>query len=131
MAAQQGKYLGRMFRTGGEALIGDVDAPHFNFHNKGVMAYVGDSNAAVQVQPAGILMLGEGKVSNYAFYRSLYGEEETIKVLGWNGFALWRYTYFSSMFASRSQWAVGMDWARAALFGRAAASSTQGTLLHA
>jgi len=127
VAAQQGKYLGRMFRRGSESEITDAEAAPFVFKDKGKMAYIGESKAAAEIQPAGVLRLGSGKVSDYTFWRSLYGDQEDIRFLGWAGFAIWRYTYFSTMFSLRNQYAVGMDWSRSALFGRPATSSIVGT----
>jgi NADH:ubiquinone reductase (non-electrogenic) len=128
VAMQQGKYLGRVFRRGEESMIASVDATPFLFKDKGKMAYVGDSQAVAEVLPAGVLRLGGGKMSDFAFWRSLYGETEDVKVFGGAGFALWRYTYFNSMFARRNQFGVTMDWSRVALFGRPASSSSQGTV---
>jgi len=127
VAAQQGKYLGRMFRRGSESMIADAECAPFDFKDKGKMAYIGDSKAAAEVQPAGVLRLGDGKMSNYTFWRSLYGDQDDVRFLGWTGFAVWRYTYFSTMFSTRNQYAVGMDWSRSALFGRPATSSVVGT----
>lgn len=127
VAMQQGKYLGRMFRKDAKTSLADPAAPHFTFHNKGTMAYIGDAKAAAEIQPSGILRLGKGKLSDYHFWRSLYGEDDEIKVQGWSAFAIWRHTYWSSMFSSRGQWGVAMDWTRASLFGRPASSSAQGT----
>jgi NADH:ubiquinone reductase (non-electrogenic) len=128
VAMQQGKYLGRMFRRGGESTIASPDAALFVFKDKGKMAYIGDSQAVAEVLPAGVLRLGNGKMSDFAFWRSLYGETEDVKVHGWTGFALWRYTYFNCMFSRRNQYGVSMDWSRTALFGRPASSSSQGTV---
>mmetsp|Transcript_1569 Transcript_1569/g.2684 ORF Transcript_1569/g.2684 Transcript_1569/m.2684 type:complete len:510 (+) Transcript_1569:67-1596(+) len=128
VAAQQGKYLGRMFRRGEEETIASESAAPFVFKDKGKMAYIGEAKAAAEVQPAGVLRLGKGKMSDYAFWRSLYGDAEDVKFLGLTGFAIWRYTYFSTMFSGRNQLAVTMDWSRAALFGRPASSSAQGTV---
>jgi len=127
VAAQQGKYLGRMFRRGSESMITDAEAAPFVFKDKGKMAYIGESKAAAEIQPAGVLRLGNGKMSDYSFWRSLYGEQDDVRFLGWTGFAVWRYTYFSTMFSTRNQYAVGMDWSRSALFGRPATSSVVGT----
>mmetsp|Transcript_78385 Transcript_78385/g.142702 ORF Transcript_78385/g.142702 Transcript_78385/m.142702 type:complete len:512 (+) Transcript_78385:65-1600(+) len=131
VAAQQGKYLGRLFRRGNEDMIASESAVPFAFNDKGKMAYIGEAKAAAEVQPAGVLRLGKGKMADYAFWRSLYGDAEDIRFLGFTGFAIWRYTYFSSMFSGRNQLAVSMDWSRAALFGRPASSSAQGTVISA
>lgn len=128
VASQQGKYLGRMFQRGGESTIASQDAGPFVFKDKGKMAYIGESKAAAEILPAGVLRLGNGKMCDYAFWRSLYGDYEDVKVLGWPAFAIWRYTYFSSMFSGRNQLAITTDWCRAAIFGRPASSSSQGTV---
>jgi len=129
VAAQQGKYLGRMFRKGNESQISDAHGTPFKYMHMGSMAYIGEAKAAAEIQPAGVLRLGNGKMSDYAFWRSLYGETDDVRVVGLPGFAIWRFTYFAKMYSMRGQYAVGMDWARAALFGRPAASSAQGTVL--
>jgi NADH:ubiquinone reductase (non-electrogenic) len=128
VAMQQGKYLGRLFRKGEESAISSADASPFVFKDKGKMAYIGDSKAVAEVLPAGVLRLGSGKMSDFAFWRSLYGETEDVKLLGLSGFALWRYTYFNCMFSGRNQFGTTMDWSRVALFGRPACSSAQGTM---
>jgi NADH:ubiquinone reductase (non-electrogenic) len=128
VALQQGKYLGRMFRRGQENEIASGEAAPFIFKDKGKMAYIGDSKAVAEVLPAGVLRLGSSKMSYYRFWRSLYGDAEDVKILGWTGFALWRYTYFNCMFSGRNQFGAGMDWSRIALFGRPACSSSQGTV---
>lgn len=128
VAMQQGKYLGRLFRRGEESTLSAPDAEHFNFRDKGKMAYVGNSTAVTEVQPANVLRLGKGKMSDYVFWKALYGQEDDVRIVGWTGFAIWRYTYISTMFSYRNQFNVAMDWARAALFGRPAASSSQGTV---
>jgi len=128
VAMQQGKYMGRMFRRGQEDQVSSPDATPFLFQDKGKMAYIGDSKAVAEVNPAGVLRLGGGKISDYKFWRSLYGDAEDVKILGWSGFALWRYTYFNSMFSGRNQFGTSMDWSRVAIFGRPACSSVQGTV---
>jgi NADH dehydrogenase FAD-containing subunit len=92
------------------------------------MAYIGDASAVTEIQPANVLRLRKGKMSNYAYWKALYGEEEDVKITGFPGFAIWRYTYLSSMFGYRNQFNVLMDWSRTAMFGRPAASSAQGTV---
>jgi NADH:ubiquinone reductase (non-electrogenic) len=130
VAMQQGKYLGRLFQRGLASSIASADAAPFKFKDKGKMAYIGDSKAVAEVLPAGVLRLGSGKMADFAFWRSLYGEDEDVQILGWTGFALWRYTYFNCMFSGRNQYGVTMDWSRVALFGRPACSSSQGTVAH-
>jgi NADH:ubiquinone reductase (non-electrogenic) len=128
VAMQQGKYLGRMFRRDCESALSAADTEPFNFRDKGKMAYVGNSTAVTEVQPANVLRLGKDKMSDYVFWKSLYGQEDDVKIVGWTGFAVWRYTYVSTMFSYRNQFNVGSDWIRAWLFGRPAASSSQGTV---
>jgi NADH:ubiquinone reductase (non-electrogenic) len=128
VAMQQGKYLGRMFRRGAESTLSASDTAPFEFKDKGKMAYIGDTSAVAEIQPANVLRLRKGKMSNYAYWKALYGEEDDVKIKGFPGFAIWRYTYLSAMFGYRNQFNVFMDWSRAALFGRPAASSSQGTV---
>jgi len=128
VAMQQGKYLGRMFRRDCESMLSAPDTDPFNFRDKGKMAYVGNSTAVTEIQPANVLRLGKGKMSDYVYWKSLYGQEDEVKILGWSGFAIWRYTYVSTMFSYRGQFTVGMEWARAAMFGRPATSSSLGTV---
>jgi NADH:ubiquinone reductase (non-electrogenic) len=127
VATQQGKYLGRMFRYGNDSLITDDTAPPFTYHHQGTMAYVGDSAAATELFPAGMLKLGQGSISDHLWWRSLYGEVDHFRVMGFAGFAVWRSVYFSKMFSSRGRWCVGSDWLRTTFYGRPASSSAQGT----
>merc|ERR1712224_98150 len=117
-----------MFRRGNESTMSASDAEPFNFRDKGKMAFVGNASAVTEIQPANVLRLKKGKMSNYAYWKALYGDEDDVRITGFAGFAIWRYTYFSSMFGYRNQFNVLMDWSRAAMFGRPAASSAQGTI---
>lgn len=127
VAAQQGKYLGRMFREGGEGLIADESAPSFNYCHQGTMAYIGDSKAATQLYPNGMIRLGQSALTDHLWWRSLYGDVDHVRVMGLAGFAVWRSVYFSKMYSSRVRWCVASDWLRTSMFGRPAASSAQGT----
>merc|ERR1719506_3562161 len=109
-------------------MISATDTAPFNFRDKGKMAYVGDNKAVTEIKPANVFRLGRGKMSDYMFWKALYGDEDDLEILGWTGFAIWRYTYVSSMFSYRNQFNVFMDWATAAMFGRPASSSSQGTV---
>jgi NADH:ubiquinone reductase (non-electrogenic) len=127
VAGQQGKYLGRIFRYGNESLIADDTAPPFKYNHQGTMAYTGDSAAATELNPEGIMKLGKGTISDHLWWRSLYGEVDHIRVMGFVGFAVWRSVYFSKMFSSRGRWCVASDWLRTTFYGRPASSSAQGT----
>jgi len=127
VAAAQGKYLGRMFRDGNQNQITEESAEGFEYKHQGSMAYVGDSKAVAEVYPKGVLRLGTSSVTDHFFWRSLYGESDHARVLGFAGFTVWRSTYFSKMYSVRCRWCVGSDWMRTTFFGRPAASSAQGT----
>lgn len=129
VAAQQGKYLGRLFRAGMEDKIRDAEAPPFSYLHQGTMAYIGDSQAATELFPNGLIKLGRSSITDHMWWRSLYGDSDHIRVMGVAGFAVWRSVYFSKMYSARSRWCVASDWIRTTLFGRPAASSVQGTLL--
>jgi len=127
VAYQQGKYLGRMFRFGCEASIADAQAAAFEYNHQGSMAYVGDGKAAAEVDPNSIAKkLGSSPITNRFFWRSLYGDESHVKLMGAAGFALWRSVYFSKLMSARTRFCVASDWLRTSLFGRPAASSVQG-----
>lgn len=127
VAAQQGKYLGRMFRSGQQDQIIDENARSFDYQHQGSMAYVGDSKAVAEVYPKGLLRLGTSSVTDHLFWRSLYGETDHARVLGFAGFTIWRSTYFSKMYSVRCRFCVMSDWMRTSIFGRPASSSSQGT----
>mmetsp|Transcript_85455 Transcript_85455/g.151104 ORF Transcript_85455/g.151104 Transcript_85455/m.151104 type:complete len:507 (-) Transcript_85455:168-1688(-) len=127
VAYQQGKYLGRMFRLGKAHLISDPEAPGFQYLHQGTMAYIGDGQAAAEIDPNAFIKLGRSSVTDHLWWRSLYGEVDQLRVMGPAGFAIWRSTYFSKLFSGRNRWSVASDWARTSMFGRPAASSAQGT----
>eukprot|EP00446_Apocalathium_sp_SHHI-4_P040719 CAMPEP_0177336884 /NCGR_PEP_ID=MMETSP0368-20130122/24024_1 /TAXON_ID=447022 ORGANISM="Scrippsiella hangoei-like, Strain SHHI-4" /NCGR_SAMPLE_ID=MMETSP0368 /ASSEMBLY_ACC=CAM_ASM_000363 /LENGTH=511 /DNA_ID=CAMNT_0018797767 /DNA_START=75 /DNA_END=1610 /DNA_ORIENTATION=- len=128
VAAQQGKYLGRMFRFSNELMITDPEAAPFSYAHQGTMAYIGDSQAATEVFPNGLIKLGQSSITDHLWWRSLYGDVDHVRVMGVAGFAVWRSVYFSKMYSMRSRFSVGLDWSRTALFGRPSAAPTQGTL---
>lgn len=125
VASQSGTYLGRLLADGydfdvdgppmlrrgaaGEKtlrhLLSNLDessrglAPPFSFLNLGLLAYVGKSEALVQIALGG-------------------GDEKKIKSAGRAGFALWRSVYLSKQFGLRNRILVAIDWAKARLFGR-------------
>ncbi len=126
VASQAGTYLGRLLADGydfdidggapelrpgapGERtlrhLLSNLDAsskgkaPPFDFLNLGILAYVGKSEALVQIALGG-------------------GDEKKIKSAGRAGFALWRSVYLSKQFGLRNRLLVAIDWAKARLFGR-------------
>jgi len=127
VAYQQGKYLGRMFRTGRSHQITDPEAPPFEYAHQGSMAYVGKNEAAAELNPNAMIKLGRSSITDHMWWRSLYGECNEIRVMGWAGFAIWRSVYFSKLFSARNRWSVASDWGRTAIFGRPASSSAQGT----
>eukprot|EP00929_Paragymnodinium_shiwhaense_P030538 TRINITY_DN1728_c1_g1_i3.p1 TRINITY_DN1728_c1_g1~~TRINITY_DN1728_c1_g1_i3.p1 ORF type:complete len:512 (+),score=142.96 TRINITY_DN1728_c1_g1_i3:101-1636(+) len=131
VAAQQGKFLGRMFRHGVNDNITNEDAPAFHYHHQGTMAYIGDNEGAAELFPKGLLKLGTNSVTDHFVWRSLYGDVDHAQFLGLAGFAVWRSVYFNKMYSRRGCWSVGSDWTRTFLFGRPAASSAQGTAAHA
>lgn len=131
VAYQQGKYLGRMFRLGSQHLIGDPEAPRFEYNHQGSMAYIGDGEGAAEIDPNSIIKLGRSSITDHIWWRSLYGEETNVRVTGMVGFAIWRSVYFSKLFSSRNRWSVASDWMKTSLYGRPAASSVQGTALAA
>lgn len=125
VASQAGTYLGRLFADGYDF---DVDgppklapgalgertlrhqlsavnektaglAPPFNFLNLGILAYVGRSEALVQIAVGG-------------------GDNKKVKGAGQAGFALWRSVYLSKQYSLRNRILVAVDWAKARAFGR-------------
>jgi NADH:ubiquinone reductase (non-electrogenic) len=127
VAYQQGKYLGRIFRYGSNHLIGDAEAPGFQYNHQGSMAYIGGGEGAAEIDPNSLIKLGRSSVTDHLWWRSLYGEADNLRVMGPAGFAIWRSTYFSKLFSSRNRWSVASDWSRTTLYGRPTASSAQGT----
>mmetsp|Transcript_75121 Transcript_75121/g.210749 ORF Transcript_75121/g.210749 Transcript_75121/m.210749 type:complete len:504 (+) Transcript_75121:83-1594(+) len=127
VAYQQGKYLGRMFRLGSEDRIADPAAEAFAYTHQGTMAYIGQGEAAAELDPNAIIKLGRSSITDHLWWRSLYGEEDHLRVMGFAGFTIWRSVYFSRLFSTRNRWSVASDWMRTAMFGRPAASSAQGT----
>jgi len=127
VAAQQGKYLGRIFRAGREADIIDVETEPFKYNHQGTMAYIGDGEAATELFPNGLIKLGRSSVTDHMWWRSLYGDVDHIRVMGVAGFAVWRSVYFSKMYSMRGRWCVASDWCSTSIFGRPAAAPIQGT----
>merc|ERR1719150_2620818 len=120
-----------MFRYGSTHLISDPEAPPFEDNNQGSMAYVGKGEAAAELNPNAIIKLGRSSITDHMWWRSLYGECDSLRIMGWAGFAIWRSVYFSKLFSARNRWSVASDWARTAMFGRPASSSAQGTNVQA
>lgn len=79
--------------------------PHLSFLtlplqlNLGILAYVGKSEALVQIAVGG-------------------GDEKKVKSAGQAGFALWRSVYLSKQYGLRNRILVAVDWAKARVFGR-------------
>lgn len=122
VAAQQGKYLGRMFRLGSQELITDAEAPGFKYNHQGSMAYIGESQGATQMDPNSIFKLGNSKITDHMFWRALYGDSEELRLMGPMGFAVWRSVYFSKLYSDRGRFSVASDWIATYLFGRNVAS---------
>mmetsp|Transcript_38110 Transcript_38110/g.81214 ORF Transcript_38110/g.81214 Transcript_38110/m.81214 type:complete len:576 (-) Transcript_38110:298-2025(-) len=122
VASQAGTYLGRLladgYRTdldvpelpedapGASTLrynlrrFGDKgQAPPFTFLNLGILAYVGKSEALVQIAVGG-------------------SGDKKVKSAGQAGFALWRSVYLSKQYGLRNRILVAVDWAKARAFGR-------------
>jgi len=128
VAYQQGKYLGRMFRLGCQHLISDPEAEPFKYNHQGTMAYIGQGEAATEINPNSVFKLGRSSITDHMWWRSLYGDCDQLRIMGFAGFAIWRSVYFSKLFSTRNRWSVASDWIRTAAFGRPASSSAQGTL---
>lgn len=73
-------------------------APPFRFLNLGILAYVGGSEALVQVDVG--------------------GQGAKLKNAGRIGFALWRSVYLSKQYGVRNRMLVAVDWLKARVFGR-------------
>lgn len=127
VAYQQGKYLGRQFRLGGQHLIDSPETPAFEYNHQGTMAYIGKGEAATEINPNAMIKLGRSSITDHFWWRSLYGDVDQLRVMGPVGFAIWRSTYFCKLLSNRNRWSVASDWMRNAAFGRPAASSAQGT----
>jgi len=127
VAAQQGKYMGRMFRLGKQHLISDPEAAPFEYHHQGTMAYIGDNSAATELNPNAMIKLGRSSITDHMWWRSLYGDNQQLRVMGPVGFAIWRSVYFSKIFSARNRFTVSADWLRSMIFGRPVASPVQTT----
>ena len=75
-------------------------APAFTFLNLGILAYVGKSEALVQIAVGGDT------------------SDRKVKGAGQAGFALWRSVYLSKQYGLRNRILVAVDWAKARAFGR-------------
>jgi len=75
-------------------------APPFSFLNLGILAYVGKSEALVQIAVGGD------------------ASDRKVKGAGRAGFALWRSVYLSKQYGLRNRLLVAVDWAKARVFGR-------------
>mmetsp|Transcript_100300 Transcript_100300/g.214920 ORF Transcript_100300/g.214920 Transcript_100300/m.214920 type:complete len:507 (+) Transcript_100300:88-1608(+) len=127
VAYQQGKYLGRMFRLGSQHLVTDPAAQPFAYNHQGSMAYIGQGEGAAEINPNSLIKLGRSSITDHMWWRSLYGDETNLRVMGPVGFAIWRSVYFSKLFSTRNRWSVASDWMRTGFFGRPASSSVQGS----
>uniref|UniRef100_A0A7S1L141 External alternative NADH-ubiquinone oxidoreductase-like C-terminal domain-containing protein n=1 Tax=Alexandrium catenella TaxID=2925 RepID=A0A7S1L141_ALECA len=91
------------------------------------MAYIGQGEAATEINPNSLIKLGRSSITDHLWWRSLYGDCDQLRVMGPAGFAIWRSVYFSKLFSTRNRWSVASDWIRTGFFGRPASSSAQGT----
>ena len=73
-------------------------ASPFTFLNLGILAYLGQSEALVQI--------------------AVGGRDAKLKSAGQAGFALWRSVYLSKQYGLRNRVLVAFDWVKARLFGR-------------
>ena len=88
LAQQQGKYLARALNRSAKGR----DVSRFSFHNMGMLAYIGDNRALLDLPHA-----------------------------QWRGFVawlLWRSVYFTKLVGLRNKVRVLFDWTRTLLFGR-------------
>jgi len=136
VAAQQGKYLGRVFRDEGAN-----SSSSFKYNHQGTMAYVGKGEGVAELAlPA----LGVSKLKDFGFWRKLAScpqdwvadesksekqpvatEPWKVTVMGVPGFAIWRGVYFTKLFSYSNRFNVATDWIRNLFFGRVVASSIQ------
>jgi len=136
VAAQQGKYLGRVFRDE------DANAARpFSYNHQGTMAYVGDRKAVAVLTPPNAKSLARGAV-NMSFFRQLAScpdsmlkpkfrtgtqaepkKQFELSIFGLSGFAVWRAVYFTQLFSYSNRFNVATDWIRNFFFGRKVAWS--------
>jgi len=136
VAAQQGKYLGRVFRDEG------INASSsFTYNHAGTMAYVGKGEGVAALE---IPALGSSKMKDFSFWRKLAScpqdlmvdecksakqptktEPWKVTVMGMGGFAIWRGVYFTKLFSYANRFNVATDWIRNMIFGRVVASHVQ------
>lgn len=88
VANQEGQYLAKMLTS--EA----VDPPPFEFHNQGMMAYLGGFNAIMSKVPG------------------------LNRMRGFTAFLGWRFTYWFLQLSIRNRYMLSTDWLRTLLFGR-------------
>jgi len=121
VAAQEGKYLGRLFR---DTDLSDPkaleSAAPFEYHHLGTLAYIGGAQAIAQISNP----LGKGPASDHFFWRSIYQacendhDHHTINVSGWSAFGFWRSVYFTKLLSGRNRISVAFDWLRTTFNGR-------------
>jgi NADH:ubiquinone reductase (non-electrogenic) len=139
-AAQQGKFLGRLFRNylNGEQISSpqqlvftdiqdqfDIynkyvsNLPKFSYVNSGALAYVGGNKGIAELKsvlwtryPAAILS------NNQDGSKSTENDQKPVQVTGTSAFAIWRSLYFSKLMSARNLFQVSFDWMRSAVFGR-------------
>lgn len=129
VAAQQGKYLGRVFRD----LRGGNEPVPFCYHHQGTMAYVGKAEAVAVLEPPPISAKFWRTLSNCPDSwikpehkmtgKNVETEKNVINVLGFQGFTVWRGVYFVKLFSYSNRFNVASDWIRNFFFGRVVASS--------
>ena len=139
-AAQQGKFLGRLFRdylngeqisSPQELVFTDIkdqfdiynkyvsNLPKFAYVNSGALAYVGGNKGIAELKsvlwtryPTAILS------NNPDGTKNVDSDQKPIQVTGTSAFAIWRSLYFSKLMSARNLFQVSFDWMRSAVFGR-------------
>lgn len=101
-AAQQGKYLGRLFRESKLKPEAIDSFPAFKFAYRGSLAFLGDGKGVAEIR---------GIWDHYPGSKSLVIE-------GAGAFAIWRSLYFSKLMSGRNQAQVAFDWTKTFVFGR-------------
>jgi len=90
VANQQGQYLAKCLN----AMSSSDGAPVFEYHNKGMLAYLGGFTAVMGSVP------GVSRVTGFA------------------AFLAWRFTYWFLQLSARNRYMLSTDWLRTLIFGR-------------
>lgn len=112
VAGQQGKYLGRLLRNGGELMYQGKksgndeaftnyldDATAFGYNHMGAFAYLGDNSAI-------------------ADFTNKNEDSKFGKSAGVGTYILWRSVYFTKLLSFRNRVLVTMNWGFTEIFGR-------------